>query len=102
MIRDTLIWFVTLFVVQPFQAEMTRTLEAARAPTEIMRSVSVCATDAAPALADRLMTDPAWGVSAMMSVAIGTRTPDAVVGEIAPSCRETLRLARPWITGIGT
>lgn len=97
MIRDFIISIFTLFVIDPFQAELDRRLIDARAPVEVVREVTACARAATPVLAERAMGDWWWGVTTTIGVAIGVTAPETVLRETTPACERAIALARPYL-----
>lgn len=102
MTRDFLMFLVTTFVVEPFQAELNQKLSTAQAPPAIISEVSECAKIAIPILADRAMSAPWWGASTMISVWIGTISPESVLTNAAPVCESAVRAVRPYLAAAKT
>ena len=94
MIRELLLWLVTLLVIEPIQAEWTARLEAAGAPRAVIEGLASCATAAGPALATRASEDPWWGVTTVAGVALGWRDGLTVVVEAVPTCAGPIGAAR--------
>jgi hypothetical protein len=101
MIRDFVLTLVTWFVIAPFQAQYGERLAALGAPQAVLRDLSACAREAAPAAVDRALGDWGWAVSTGVQLAIGARAPEAVVVEIAPSCAPAIRAATPFLRDRG-
>ncbi len=59
MLSDIAAWFITLFVVDPLQAEMREQLERANASTEIIQQSQQCVASQGPKLLNRAGEDPA-------------------------------------------
>lgn len=101
MLRDLVLSLVSFFVLDPVQAELSRTLSAARAPQAIVQDITSCATAGAPALAERAMAEPGWAVATVVSVWIGGAAPDRVLAEAMPGCAPAIRAAAPFLRGVG-
>jgi hypothetical protein len=95
MFRDVVLWFVSMFLVQPFEQRLTGELAARGAPPALVQELRRCAVEAAPRAADRALSDWGWAVGTGVRLAIGTVQPAAVVAEVAPAC------ARPVEAGLG-
>jgi hypothetical protein len=102
VIQDIIFALVSFFVVDPLQAELADKLAAARAPQAVISQVSQCAREATPVLAERVMSDPAWGVAETVRIWTGMTSPETVLGEAAPSCATAVQAARPFIEGLRT
>lgn len=102
MIRDFFLWLLTMFVIEPFQAEWTNRLSQLGAPPAIVAELGRCATAAGPALANRAADDPWWGISTAAGVALGLRDGLAVVTEATPTCAAAVASARPFLSGRAT
>lgn len=102
MTRDILIFLFTTFVVEPFQTELNQKLAAAQAPPAVVAQISECAKIAIPILADRAMSAPWWGASTVISVWVGTTSPESVLSDAAPVCGSAVQAARPFLSGAAT
>jgi hypothetical protein len=102
VIQDIILSLVSFFVVEPLQTELADKLAAARAPQAIVSQVSQCAREATPVLADRVMLDPTWGVTETLKIWTGMTSPEAVLGDAAPSCAAAVQAARPFLEGLRT
>lgn len=100
MLDDLLAFLFATFVVGPFQAEMADKLAAARAPQAVIAEIGTCAGAAVPALVERLGNDWQWVVTRAIGIWIGTTSPDAVLAEAVPQCREALTAARPFLADL--
>jgi hypothetical protein len=94
MIRDFFIYLLTMFVVEPFQAEINQALAARGAPPEVVQQVTQCVNTAPPALADKAAGDWWWGASTVVSVWLGRTTADAVLTQAVPICGPAIAAAR--------
>ncbi len=97
MIEAFLAWLVATFLLGPIQAGMTSRLEAARAPTAVVRQVTDCAAEAAPRLVARATEDPVWAVTTAIGAWIGTTDPVAVLRDAGPACPAAMQAARPFL-----
>jgi hypothetical protein len=97
VIRDLLLTLVTLFVVEPFAAELNGSLAAARAPEPLVREVAACAGAAAPAVIERVVADPGWAVFAAVRLTTGMATAEAVILDAAPGCAVAVAEARRFL-----
>lgn len=100
MIRDFILTLVTLFVIEPFQAQFNEKMAAAQAPQAIVQDLMTCSRQATPAVVDRVMNDWSWAATTAVQLTIGTRTPDAVLAEVTPSCAPAIRAALPFVNGV--
>jgi hypothetical protein len=89
---------ISMFIVEPLQADLAEKLRTARAPQAIVADVSSCASAAAPAIIERATSNPWWAVSAAVGVWAGTaRTGDLLV-EAAPRCASAITAAGRFLT----
>lgn len=102
MIQDVIISLVSFFVVDPLQAELADKMAAARAPQAVIAQVSQCTMAATPVLAERVASDPWWGVATTARIWTGVTSPETIFVEAAPSCAPALQAARPFLEGLGT
>jgi hypothetical protein len=98
--QDFIATLVSLFLVEPFQAEMRERLAAARVPREVVQQVLQCGRVATPVLSERVMADPWWGATTVVRVWAGATTAETVVGEAVPACGPALRAVRPFLNGL--
>lgn len=97
--QDIIASMVSLFLIEPLQAEMADKLAAARAPQALVAELTACVRDAAPVIVDRANSDPWWAVTSGFQVWIGTARPETLLADAAPSCDGAIRAARPFLTG---
>jgi hypothetical protein len=95
VIQDIIVSLVSFFVVELLQTELSDKLAAARAVQAVISQVSQCARAATPVLAERVTSDPWWGVATTARTWAGTTAPETVLGEAAPSCAPALQAVRP-------
>jgi hypothetical protein len=98
MIEALMAWLVATFLLGPLQSQIAGQMEAARAPTAVMRQVTECVAAAAPGLAERAVADPWWAIGTAFGAWTGTVRPAAVLGGAAPSCGAAMEAARPYLT----
>jgi hypothetical protein len=99
MFQDVIISLISLFVIEPLQTELNDKLVAARAPQAVVSQIAQCARTATPVLAERVISDPWWGITTTASVWAGISSPERVLREVAPSCEPALQAARPFLEG---
>ena len=97
--QDFIAMLVSLFLVEPFQAEMRERLAAARVPREVAQQVIQCGRIATPALTERVLADPWWGATTVVRVWVGATTAEAVFAETVPTCGPAVRALRPFLDG---
>ncbi len=97
--QDFIASLVSLFLVEPFEAEMRERMAAARVPREVVQQVVQCGRVATPVLAERVMADPWWGATTVVRVWAGASTADAVLAEAVPPCGPAIRAVRPFLSG---
>ena len=88
---------VAFFLTGPLQAELSGKLASAQAPQAIVSSVVECSKEAAPAIVDRVLSDPLWAATQTFNVWTGQIQPDAVLLEAAPGCASAIEAARPFL-----
>lgn len=96
--HDIILALVSFFLVEPFQADMRERIGAANVPTEVVQQVTECGQIATPILADRVMSDPWWGITSVAWVWVGASSADAVLAEAVPACEPALQAVRPYLT----
>lgn len=99
MFRDLVLSLVSMFVIEPFEAEIGAKLKAAAAPQAIVAELRGCAGVATPALVDRALGDPVWGITSIVGVATGMMDAQKLVVEAAPACGPVMTKLRPFLTG---
>jgi hypothetical protein len=95
-------FLATLFAVlllDPMNAELRASLQAAQAPAAVVEQVSACSRNAAPVLLERVQDDPWWAATKALQLWAGWTTPETVLAEGAPQCRGAVALARPFLVG---
>ncbi|NNM73082.1 hypothetical protein [Enterovirga aerilata] len=97
--QDFVATLLSLFLIQPLQAELTERLEAARVPQAVVAEVAACTRQAAPRVLDRALSDPVWAAGSAIRVWFGAARPEALLVEIAPGCAPAVAAARPFLEG---
>jgi hypothetical protein len=97
--QDLIATLVSLFLIEPLQAEIGENLGAARAPQAVVAAVTACARTAAPVFVERAASDPWWAASSAVRLWAGWVPPETVLVEAAPGCAAALGPARPLPTG---
>lgn len=100
MIRDFILSLVSMFIVQPFEAEVNRKLVAAQAPQAVIQQVRACAISAVPALATRASGDIWWAATTIVGVAVGMTDPQTVISEASPECVSAIAAIKPVLNSI--
>lgn len=95
--HDIILALVSFFLVEPFQAEIQERIGAADVPAEVVQQITECAQVATPILADRVLSDPWWGVTSAVWVWVGASTADAVVAEAVPACEPAMQAVAPYL-----
>ncbi len=88
---------VAFFLTGPLQAELSEKLQIARAPQAVLSSVMACSKEAAPAIVERVLSDPLWAATQTFNVWTGQKKPESVLLEAAPGCASALEAARPFL-----
>lgn len=92
MLSDIAAWFITLFVIDPLQAEMREHLDRANASTEIIQQSQRCVSSQAPALLDRAGQDPAWAIATIAGFTLGWTSPTQLLDKNDPNCAAVIGL----------
>ncbi|WP_156386711.1 hypothetical protein [Aureimonas sp. Leaf454] len=95
--QDIIASLISFFLIQPIQAEMTERLSAARAPVELVETLTGCIADAGPAVVRRASDDPLWAIGSAAGILVGLTAPDAVLVEAAPGCAQAVSAVRPYL-----
>lgn len=95
MLHDLFTWLLATFVIAPVQAEIDAKLRGVQVPPAVVAEARTCLSAAPSALASRATSDPWWGVSTVISAALGTTEPLSVVADTSPSCRRAVDGIRP-------
>jgi hypothetical protein len=86
MIMDFLVSIFLFLVVDPMEADVRAALERAQVPAAVVADVTGCIRSSGQDLAERAWSDPVWGATTAISVAIGMTSAADAVGDVAPQC----------------
>lgn len=89
-------------MIEPFQAEINDRLRAVQAPAAVIQEVESCARAAAPALADKAMSDWWWAGTTAIYVGVGMQSPENVLINAVPACTPAVRAAQPFLAAART
>jgi hypothetical protein len=95
--QDIIASLISFFLLSPLQAEVRQRLDAAQVPPGVVSDITACGRAAAPAIAERALSDPWWAVSQVVRVWTGTTSPDRLLVEVAPGCASAVAAARPFL-----
>jgi hypothetical protein len=96
-VHDLIALLVSLFLLNPLQAEMQSRLAEANAPPAVVAGVAACAVSAGPGLVQRAAEDPIWAISTALRSWFGAISPEAVLLDAAPDCVPAMAAARPYL-----
>ncbi len=99
MINDLVMYLVSIFIIEPFDAKISDSLQTAQAPAAVVEQLSGCLAAAPVVLADKVRGDWGWAVGAAVKVAVGLDSVEAVVTGAVPECGPALAAARPYLSG---
>jgi hypothetical protein len=97
--QDVIAYLVGFFLLEPLEARLAEKLQAAKVPKNIIAQVQDCARTDAPALVERVMSDPLWGAQAAVRVWTGTTSPAVILADALPGCRPAIEAAEPFLRG---
>lgn len=97
MIQDLFAWLLATFVIGPVQAEMTSKMQAVQAPAALMQQVQACVVNGTPALVNRAINDPFWGITTTISVATGLTDAKTVLAGASGECAAAVAAAQPFL-----
>ncbi|MFK0206242.1 hypothetical protein [Agrobacterium sp. NPDC090283] len=86
MIADVAAWIFTLFVVDPLQAEMQKTLERANLPIEALQQSQQCLTMQVPRLIEKAGNEPGWAIATAVGISVGWTPPEQLLDATDPTC----------------
>lgn len=95
---DIIAALISLFLIQPLQAELSETLATAQVPQAVTAEVTACARDATTSLIDRAVKEPGWAASSALGLWAGLVEPDQLLVEAVPGCSAAVEAAQPFIT----
>lgn len=99
MFRDIIMSILTAFIIEPVEADLRQSLQAAGAPVEVVSKVSTCARTAAPALAEKAASDWMWAARTTVKVTFGWKDSSEVLATYAPDCAAALEAANKYLEG---
>ncbi len=99
MFADIVAWFVTLFVVDPLQAEVRERLDQANASTQLIQQSQQCVAAQAPQLLNRAGNDPAWAIATIAGFSFGLTSPVSLLDSSDPNCAAIVALLRDGENG---
>lgn len=102
MIRDAVLWLLTMFIIDPAMAEFKDQLGDARAPQAVVEQVKACAAAAPSAIAGKAAENTWWGVSTVIGVAIGITDAKSAIAEVSPECAAAAAAVRSLLAGSGS
>jgi len=94
---DIIAALISLFLIQPLQAELSETLATAQVPQAVVADVTACARDATTSLINRAVEEPGWAASNAIGLWAGLVKPDQFLAEAVPGCSAAVKAARPFI-----
>lgn len=92
MLSEIAAWFVTLFLLNPLQAEVQQQLERANASSQTVQQLQQCVASEGPRLITKATNEPAWAIAAGAGVMIGWSSPVDYVDRNNENCASVLRL----------
>ncbi len=99
MFSDIVAWFITLFVVDPLQAQVQEHLARANASTELVQQSQQCVAAQAPKLLNRAGEDPAWAIATIAGFTFGLTTPVSLIDTSDPNCAAIVGLLQDGESG---
>ncbi len=98
MINDFVMYLVSIFIIEPFDARISDALQGAQAPAAVMEQVRGCVAAAPVVLAEKVSGDWGWAIGAAVTVAVGVDSVEAVVTDAVPQCGPALAAVKPYLT----
>lgn len=92
MLADIAAWFITLFLINPLQAEAQQQLERANASAQTVQQFRQCVATEGPRLVERATNEPAWAIAAGTGLMIGWSSPLDYIDRNNENCASALRL----------
>ncbi|QCJ00003.1 hypothetical protein [Agrobacterium larrymoorei] len=94
MLSDIAAWFITLFVVDPLQAQVREHLDRANASTQIIQQSQQCIASQAPQLLKRAGEQPGWAIATAAGFSLGWTSPVQLLDTSDPNCAAIAGLLR--------
>jgi hypothetical protein len=98
MINGFIMYLVSMFIIEPFNATMTDALREAKAPAAVVEQLNGCITTAPLIVAEKVQADWAWAIGAAVKVAVGLDSVEAVVTRAVPECGPALTSVKPYLS----
>ncbi len=92
MFSDIAAWFVTLFILNPIQAEVQDRIQGANASAQSIQQSQQCISAQGPKLLQRAGDDPAWAIATAAGYTFGWTSPTQLLDASDPNCAELTRL----------
>jgi hypothetical protein len=92
MISEIAAWLMTLFVVDPLQAQVREHLERANVSAQALQQSQQCISAQAPQLLKRAGEEPVWAVTTAAGVTLGWTSPAQLLNASDPNCAELSRI----------
>ena len=92
MISDIAAWLITLFVLNPIQAEVQDRLQGANASAQSLQQSQQCVASQGPKLLQRAGEDPSWAIATIAGYSFGWTSPVQLLDANDPNCAELTRL----------
>lgn len=92
MLSEIAAWFITLFLINPLQAEVQQQLERANASAQTVQQLRQCVASEGPRLIEKATNEPAWAIAAGTGVMIGWSSPVDYIDRNNENCASVLRL----------
>lgn len=99
MINDLIMYLVSIFIIEPFDAHIADALQGAQPPAAVVEQLSGCLAAAPVVLADKVQGDWGWAIGAAAKVAIGMDSVEDVVSGAVPGCAAALASIKPYLSG---
>ncbi|MES5099489.1 hypothetical protein ABUK73_14760 [Agrobacterium sp. BA1120] len=92
MISDIAAWFITLFVLNPIQADVQERMQGVNASAQSIQQSQQCIAAQGPKLLQRAGEDPSWAVATAAGYTLGWTSPSQLLDANDPNCAELTRL----------
>lgn len=92
MISEIAAWFITLFVVNPLQAEVQEHLQRANVSAQTVQQSQQCVASQGPQLLKRATEQPGWAIATAAGFTFGWTSPVDLLDASDPNCAELTRL----------
>lgn len=86
-----------VFITAPLQSELDARLRTAGVPQEVVSQLKTCLSRGAPALVDRISSEPGWALGIALDVWLSRALPELIVDRAAPNCRPAVDAARRYL-----